>query len=178
MSFKTQLLELEKQKAQIQALEAKLTAERQASLAALPHQFGYPDLPSFIKALRSACRGNRSRKPRATKQPEPIPATPIGQGMAKSIPPKSSEPALPTGNSLKDPTNFGVLPDTALLKSDLNQDQSAKARLTEALTFAARVLHTSKVPASVWREWRQFERQATELLRLAKWAQLGSERNA
>lgn len=166
MSLKLQLLELEKQKAQVQALESKVYADRQASLAALPRQFGYPDLISFIKALRSASKGSRLSKTRGTKQPAAKPPLSIGQGMAKSLPSKPQEPALPTGTSLDDPANFGVLPDTSLLNLDLVQDPQGRAKLSEALSFASRILHTSKIPAAVWREWRQFERQAAEKLRV------------
>ena len=169
MSFKAQLLELEKQTAQVQALEAKFMAERQASLAALPYQFGYRDLPSFIKAVKSACRGNRPKTPRAKKQSrrQPTAPLPIGEGMARSLPSKPPEPTLPVGTSLDDPANFGLLPDKRLLDLDLTKEPAAKEGLSQALALAGRVLHTSKVPATVWREWRQFERQATELLRIA-----------
>lgn len=169
MSYKTQLLEFQNQKAQVQALEDKLIAQRDASLATLPYQFGYPDLPSFIKAVKAACHGTRPRKRRVKKPVEqaPAPLPPIGEGLAKSLPPKPPEPKTPTGTSLDDPANFGVLPDNSLLTLDLSKDAGARERLTQALAFAGRILHTSRVPAAVWREWRQFERQGTELLKAA-----------
>lgn len=71
----------------------------------------------------------------------------------------------PTGMSLDDPTNFGQMPDFSLLKSGRVLTTEERSRLSDALAFANRVLHTSRVPAAVWREWRKFEKEAAELLR-------------
>ncbi len=48
-------------------LEASLEAQRPAALAALPAEFGFPDLKSFIKAVKAAAgvapKAKRGRKP-------------------------------------------------------------------------------------------------------------------
>ncbi len=54
-------------KAQTAKLEASLAESRPAALAALPAEFGFADLKSFIKALQSAAsakpKAKRGRKP-------------------------------------------------------------------------------------------------------------------
>jgi hypothetical protein len=79
--------------------------------------------------------------------------------------PKPAEPPPLDGTSLDDPKHFGLLPDEAVLDSTDMDSRVHLARLSEALKFAQKVLHTSGVPAVIWREWRQFERKASEALR-------------
>jgi methylphosphotriester-DNA--protein-cysteine methyltransferase len=54
-------------KAQTAKLEAALESQRPAALAALPAEFGFSDLKSFIKALKAAAgakpKAKRGRKP-------------------------------------------------------------------------------------------------------------------
>lgn len=76
-----------------------------------------------------------------------------------------AEPSRPSGTSLDDPKNFGLMPDPSLLEATNGDAQARQSKLSEALKFAQRVLHTSGVPAAVWREWRQFERKAGDALR-------------
>ncbi|MCU0791898.1 MAG: hypothetical protein MUE42_03390 [Opitutaceae bacterium] len=165
-------------------MENQLEADRQARLAHLPAQFGYPDLGSFVRALRAAhaapAKSPKSprRRPRpatAPRKSSPVAAPPV----AATVPPATtpSHPSTPvavapaaislrpSGTSLDDPANFGLMPDRSVLDSAGAPLALYRERMSEALRFATRVLHTSKVPAAVWREWRQFERQLTEALR-------------
>jgi len=54
-------------KAQTAKLEASLAESRPAALAALPAEYGFTDLKSFIKALKAAAgakpKAKRGRKP-------------------------------------------------------------------------------------------------------------------
>ncbi|HEY9156286.1 MAG TPA: hypothetical protein VIM69_14230 [Opitutaceae bacterium] len=72
---------------------------------------------------------------------------------------------LPTGTSLSDPSNFGLLPDNSLFERGDKSEETFRMNLNTANIFAQQVLHTSRVPAAVWREWRDFARKAAELLR-------------
>jgi len=68
------LKELAQLKAQAAKLEASLESQRPAALAALPAEFGFSDLKSFIKALKSSAgakpKGKPGRKP-GTKVAKP-----------------------------------------------------------------------------------------------------------
>jgi methylphosphotriester-DNA--protein-cysteine methyltransferase len=61
-----QLKTLAKLKSQAAKLEAALEAQRPAALAALPAEYGFPDLKSFIAALKQAAgakpKSKRGRK--------------------------------------------------------------------------------------------------------------------
>ena len=160
--------------AEVARLQAEVDRERPAALAALPASFGYPDMDSFIKALIAACRPvqrqktSRARKPRAKTVAPALSAKPgIGVGVAKSaqIAQPPAEPARPSGTSLEDPKNFGLLPDLGLLEVIGGDTRTQQAKLADAVRFTQQVLHTSGVPAAIWREWRQFEQRASELLR-------------
>ena len=155
--------------AEVARLQAEVDRERPAALAALPAAYGYPDMDSFMKAVVHACRQPRqpktpARAPRAKHKRAKVT---IGTGLAKAEqsaqPP--SEPPRPTGTSLDDPKNFGLMPDLGLLETTGGDSPQQQAKLSGALKFAQQVLHTSGVPAAVWREWRQFERKASEVLR-------------
>ncbi len=87
---------------------------------------------------------------------------------AASAPTAAPAPAprpLPTGTSLADPSNFGLLPDEALLERGEKSEENFRMHLNTANIFAQQVLHTSRVPAAVWRAWRDFARKAAEVLR-------------
>ena len=196
MDFRQRLLSYQELAAKVRALEQQVEAQRQARLARLPAEFGFQDLASFVRALRSAAqeKPNRARrvsrkraarpevtKPAAVVAPAVVAAAataapvaapaPVASELAKPVPvvaPASAPaPALarPTGTSLDDPANFGLMPDRSVLADSDQPLAQRRERMAEALRFATRVLHTSKVPAAVWREWRQFERQLTEALR-------------
>lgn len=60
--FNEQIAKLEKAKADLLQLEAKIAAERVAALAKLPSEFGYASLDEFIKALKAADKGGAKTK--------------------------------------------------------------------------------------------------------------------
>ncbi len=95
-------------------------------------------------------------------------AAPAGQGLQASrgvtvAPPPAD--AWPTGTDLADPKNFGVRPPTEDLEQGSATGDEYRQRLARHIAFATTVLHTSRVPAVVWREWRTFEKAAQERLR-------------
>jgi hypothetical protein len=176
--------ELERARTKVAELERQL-AERNARLLRLPSTYGFDDMESFIVAVifsadreRLLALGN-FETPRGLAAASERPDNKAGNGAAYAPAPASEndgrrsddttstageiEAPLPTGTSLDDPSNFGQLPDNALVDAatpDVEQ-------LRPALAFARRVLHTSRVPARVWRAWREFERRAAAVLRNA-----------
>jgi hypothetical protein len=64
-----------------------------------------------------------------------------------------------------DPKNYGVLPDFGRLEPGTLAAEAFKLRLVGDLKCAHEILHTSGVPALTWREWRQFQKTAEDLLR-------------
>lgn len=60
--FNDQLAKLEKAKADLQQMEAKIAAERVAALSKLPAEFGYPSLNDFIKAVIAAAKSGGKTK--------------------------------------------------------------------------------------------------------------------
>ena len=89
----------------------------------------------------------------------PVNAPARGPGLAPATKP------LPTGTDLADPTNFGVLPDRARLEGEGLDRDALRHQLTGDIKWAQQILHTSGVPAAVWREWRSFEQSAIARLR-------------
>jgi DNA-binding XRE family transcriptional regulator len=85
------------------------------------------------------------------------------------IPPTVSSvvaaPTSPVGTNLDDPTNFTELPDVGILEHGAVSPAAHRDRLVAALARTTKILHTSRVRATVWREWRQFERKIQEALR-------------
>ena len=127
--------------------------------------------PQIAPPVAPAMPAAAAPAPSTPTPPPVIPATPsaapsLSAGAAPT-PTPAPAPTRPTGTSLDDPANFGLMPDRGLLSRDGLELHAFRDRLAEALRFAQRVLHTSRVPAAVWREWRQFERQAAEALRAA-----------
>ena len=159
--------------AEVARLQAKVDRDRPAALAALPAAYGYHDMDSFIQAVTQACGQAQPRKtvacaPRAKASVKPKPAdVEIGMGMAKATEAAASpaEPLHPSGTSLDDPKTFGLLPDLSLLATSGGDTRIQQTKLADALKFAQQVLHTSGVPAAIWREWRQFEQKASDVLR-------------
>lgn len=98
-----------------------------------------------------------------TAAPSPQPGSPPSPGPSPTPP----SVAPPTGTSLEDPANFSLLPDLSVLDRNSQDLPTFQAKLGDALKFAQKVLHTSRVQAKIWREWRSFERSAIELLRTA-----------
>lgn len=178
MTFRQQLEQIRKQWEQILRDEAALQAERAAALAVLPARFGFGDLDDFIKAVTGACRKNDSSKVasvrRARRAARPAPAADsatkveprgLARAQAETVDEADPRPSAPAGASLDDPANFGLMPDFSLVASSGPLAPEQRERLAEAFGFATRVLHTSRIPAAVWREWRRFEKNAAELLR-------------
>ncbi len=66
---------------------------------------------------------------------------------------------------LADPSNFQELPRFDLLKQGDLEVGAFRIQLRGAVDRATKILHTSKVPAAIWREWREFEKKAQEVLR-------------
>lgn len=164
--------------AEIARLQAEVDRERPAALAALPATYGYADMDSFIRAVRDACKPSTQAKvhraPKAatkrtlaaeaasaTVSPAPL----VEPSLPVLTAPKPAEPPPLNGTSLDDPKHFGLLPDETVLDASGVDSRVHQTRLSEALKFAQKVLHTSGVPAVIWREWRQFERKASEALR-------------
>ena len=56
-----QLQQLQAAKAHVAELEQKVAAERKQALAALPAQYGFEDMASFIRALRQTAGRKRAR---------------------------------------------------------------------------------------------------------------------
>jgi len=77
------------------------------------------------------------------------------------IPPPASGP----NNDLADPPNFQELPSFDLLKRGDLEAGAFRAQLCGAVDRATTILHTSKVPAPIWRAWRDFEKKAQAILR-------------
>lgn len=99
----------------------------------------------------------------AASQPQNVPATASAAPAVENAAPPP--PPLPTGTSLDDPANFGLMPDLSVLDGSGQDPVAQRERLTKSLEFARKVLHTSRVPAAVWREWRNFERSAADALK-------------
>ena len=55
--------ELEAAKAKVAALEAKISAERNAALSSLPAKYGFENVAAFISAVRAMGGKRRGRKP-------------------------------------------------------------------------------------------------------------------
>ncbi|MBC8010908.1 MAG: hypothetical protein H7067_12525 [Burkholderiales bacterium] len=130
-----------------------------------------PTAIGIAAAAKAAATSIATPASPVSAQSAPSPVRPVSPSLDVSAAPVAVvAPAArtPIGTSLDDPANFGLLPDLALLETPAAPSPDAaarRARLSAALAFATKVLHTSRVPAVVWREWRQFERRATEMLR-------------
>ncbi len=97
----------------------------------------------------------------AAARPAPLSAIPAPSAPV-AVSPVVSPPVI--GSDLSDPVNFTELPDLGLLECGTLLPAAHRDRLVAALALATKVLHTSRVRASVWREWRQFEKQIHALL--------------
>jgi len=98
------------------------------------------------------------------------PAAPVAAGapvavISSPVPSVVAAPTSPVGTNLDDPANFTELPNLLLLERGALSPDAHRDRLSQALARATRILHTSRVRATVWREWRQFERKIQEVLR-------------
>ena len=80
---------------------------------------------------------------------------------SKAIHPTEAKP----GDNLGDPKNFSLLPPAGLLSHRDPNDAGVRSKLQQAIVFAEKVLHISKVRPAVWVAWRDFGRDAQTLLR-------------
>ena len=153
------LKDLRKAQKLSQAALAKLTGLTAPEISRI--ECGYRDIsPDETLALAKALKV----APERILGNAPSPAKPvIGLGLAVAAP--KIEPAIVSHSDLNDPANFRELPDAAILECGSLDALQHRARLTEALKRANQVLHTSKVPAAVWRAWREFEKRLQEQLR-------------
>ena len=80
---------------------------------------------------------------------------------------KTSEPSLNGKGSedLSDPVNFSRMPPTEALVCGALPLAEFRNRLQQHIAFAAKVLHTSKVKPRVWIAWRDFNKEAQNVLR-------------
>lgn len=96
-----------------------------------------------------------------------VPPKPAGMAAIAALKQPAAKPEpKPVSSSLDDPKNFQELPDVRILEQNNTPVTEWRARVTELLKRANAVLHTSGVPAPVWRAWREFERLAQDKLRL------------
>jgi hypothetical protein len=180
MNFRDKITAINEHRVEIQRLQADLDARRIKALATLPREFGYVDMQSLIAAVRVACGEPAARHPRSyrrriepVKQPTLVPSEspPVEHPSPSKPEPSAHQAATPTrvliGTNLETPASFGLLPDVTLLDAErIKVNPTLKADLSRALVFAAKVLHTSKVPAAIWRAWRAFEQDGAKLLRV------------
>ena len=152
-------------------MQADFEAEKQARLAALPAAYGFADVASFVGALRAAAGAKPPRQKGAGKPKRRARAVPAQTSSiaAEATAPVTSQTPLPpvaaASDSLADPVNFSQLPDRMIFEQGDRSASVQRDRLSTALRFCTQVLHTSKVRATVWREWRTFERELQDALR-------------
>ena len=147
---------------------------------------GYSDLreeeiDALAKALDVTVDELRRGQPAVAEPKEVKVKAPIGVGAARvaeasqpiqTIVPPAPKPIVvdsaaeaKQGDNLDDPKNFSLMPPAdLLLRNDVN-DAALRAQLQKAVTFAEKVLHTSKVRPAVWVAWRDFSKDAQKVLR-------------
>lgn len=89
---------------------------------------------------------------------------PVAVTATATDPPPPSVSLPPVGNNVNDPANFTELPDLGILERGALPSTVYRERLLAALARTTKILHTSRVRAAVWREWRQFEKRIHALL--------------
>lgn len=118
--------------------------------------------------------GRARSRPGAAKAQSAAPAEsakPVAKSRAAADGPKAdvqkaaaAAPPEPLSSDLSHPKNFSLLPLAADLEQGAAHEADYRQRLSRSLEFAIRVLHTSGIPAAIWREWRQFEKAAKKRL--------------
>lgn len=86
MSFIDQLNQITAAKAKLAAQEQAIFQEREQALAKLPASHGYPDLNSFIKALKAAAGASRKSKKAVKAAKTPKAEKPAKRSRAKITP--------------------------------------------------------------------------------------------
>lgn len=89
------------------------------------------------------------------------PAVPPPISPSVTLPPAETKP----GDNLEEPKNFTLMPPAQLLLCGNSNNADVRLQLQKAVTFAEKVLHTSKVRPAVWVAWRDFSREAQKFLR-------------
>jgi len=94
------------------------------------------------------------------------PATPVvvPKGLAVAHTNESLQPSA-KGDDLADPKNFTLMPPMEVIAGGVQPSADFKHRLQQHIIFAEKVLHTSKVSPRVWVAWRDFNKEAQNLLR-------------
>lgn len=128
-------------------------AQQQSVADDRPAPAAVPEPPSVSTSATSAP---------ASRSASPAPTPPPSNTEAQRVP---SPPPRPSGSDLSDPKNFGLEPPVGELARGSSVPEDYRQRLMRHIAFSTRVLHTSGVPAAVWREWRAFERAAQDKLR-------------
>lgn len=143
------------------AKAAGLTASELSRIECGYRDLSAKDARAIAKALGAAV-GEIEDAP--VRQTAPNTHRPAEQPVAP-IPAAPNTSTPKTGSDLSDPAHFRKLPDlTILVRGDLDPATFC-ARVRVEIERATRILHTSKIPAAVWRAWRDFERQGQQLLR-------------
>jgi hypothetical protein len=68
-------------------------------------------------------------------------------------------------DDLSNPATFNLMPPGGSLQRGTLDEIPFRARLQKQISFANKVLHTSRVKPAIWRAWRDFEKDAQERLR-------------
>lgn len=131
--------------------------------AAIAKAFGVP-----VREVEDDSRAGAVPAAPETAEPRSAPRPVVEAApVARSVATVEAEPVRAVGNDLNDPANFRELPDLGLLERGSLDVEAFRTRLRGALERATKILHTSQVPAAVWRAWRDFERRGNEALRTA-----------
>jgi len=147
-----------------------------------PHDGEVKALADALKQTEDFVRSGSSKpKKKTPEKTTPIapPATaaaaiqPIKTPVVPAVAPKGLSAASTNGPSaagpksddLSDAKNFALMPPTAALACGSLSPSEFRSRLQQHVTFAAKVLHTSKVKPAVWVAWRDFNKEAQTLLR-------------
>lgn len=127
--------------------------EAQAIAAALGMM--QPVIPAPVAVATVAVAASAATRP-APLSAIPAPSAPV------AVLPVVAPPVI--GSDLSDAVNFTELPDLGLLERGTLLPSAYREQLVAALARTTKILHTSRVRASVWREWRQFEKKIHALL--------------
>ncbi|RRJ96630.1 transcriptional regulator [Opitutaceae bacterium TAV4] len=110
-------------------------------------------------------------------KPAPPPTGALASTSTPPIPPSGAPASQPAGLAAAvngsngassnggGTTNPDDWPDMALLDRGEQDTDVFKQKLNDGLVRAQTMLHRSGLPAAPWRAWRDFDRQARELLR-------------
>jgi hypothetical protein len=159
------LLQLTHAQARVARLEREI-ATLQAALRALPGQFGFQDLTSFLRAVKAATKAKpRRRHPKIERfAPPPGPAIAAGMAAASNAIPAAGEPPpitpapaaatpppAPSAGALDLPAPPAELPPRGALPN-----LPFRQLLTAELERANRALHDRTTPPLHWAAWKNY----------------------